>query len=195
MKNNSDEMIKNLEFMKTPLGKKSVLNQDEWNYVHSNSFKNVYGDWESKVKKDFLLSNNTVAELTGNEFSKIEGMSLTDQVEKYFSSFGNTVSSPFFGNVILGFLNEFDNGFFCLSVFGHFSLSRSGDFLLALTLLRCIVIKDLVSLWELSYIVMRFWSVIMNYYVSNLICIKKKIVYHHQMMKLKDKSAVLRSVQ
>ena len=101
MKNNSDEMIKNLECMKTPLGKKSVLNQDEWNYVHSNSFKNVYGDWESKVKKDFLLSNNTVAELTGNEFSKIEGMSLTDQVEKYFSSFGNTVSSPFFGNVIL----------------------------------------------------------------------------------------------
>lgn len=101
MKNNSDEMIKNLEFMKTPLGKKSVLNQDEWNYVHSNRFKNVYGDWESKVKKDFLLSNNTVAELTGNEFSKIEGMSLTDQVEKYFSSFGNTVSSPFFGNVIL----------------------------------------------------------------------------------------------
>lgn len=30
-------------------------------------------------------------------------------------------------------MNEFDNGFFRLSVFGHFSLSRSGDFLLALT--------------------------------------------------------------
>lgn len=85
----------------TPLGKKSELSEDEWNYAHSSDFKNLYGDWEQKIKQDFLLSEQTVAQLTGNEFSKKEGLSLTDQVEQYFNNINNKIESPFFGNVVL----------------------------------------------------------------------------------------------
>ena len=89
------------EWLKTPFGKPTELSEEEWYLAHTNDFKEKYGDWELKIKRDFLLSDNTVSTLTGDEFQKQENMSLTDQVEAYFNSIGNYVQSPFFGSVVL----------------------------------------------------------------------------------------------
>ena len=85
----------------TPLGKESELSEEEWNYAHSSNFINMYGDWELKIKQDFLLSDQTVVQLSGNEFSKKDGFTLTDQVEEYFNNINNNIESPFFGRVVL----------------------------------------------------------------------------------------------
>ncbi|MDR1226788.1 MAG: hypothetical protein LBK47_07825 [Prevotellaceae bacterium] len=51
-------------------------------------------------QKDFLLNAEPVARLTGNEFEKIEGKTLKEQVNEFFNSIGNGVISAF-GNVLL----------------------------------------------------------------------------------------------
>jgi hypothetical protein len=52
-------------------------------------------------QKKFLLSGNPVAVLSGNEFAKKEGMTLTQQVTAYYNSIGNKAASPVYGEVIL----------------------------------------------------------------------------------------------
>ena len=90
-----------IDFLKTPTGNKSELSENEWKFSHSSEFKKLYGDWEGKIKKDFLLNDDTVSKLTGDEFSRKEGFSLTEQVEQYFNEMNNSVESPFFGKVVL----------------------------------------------------------------------------------------------
>ena len=51
--------------------------------------------------KNFLLKGNPVITLTGNEFAKKEGYTLTQQVTEYYNSIGNTVISPDYGEIIL----------------------------------------------------------------------------------------------
>ena len=51
--------------------------------------------------KSFLLKGNPVIILTGNEFAKKEGYTLTQQVAEYYNSIGNIVISPDFGKVVL----------------------------------------------------------------------------------------------
>ena len=90
-----------IDFLKTPTGNKSELSENEWKFSHSSEFKKLYGDWEGKIKKDFLLNDDTVSKLTGDEFSRKEGFTLTEQVEQYFNEMNNSVESPFFGKVVL----------------------------------------------------------------------------------------------
>lgn len=99
--NDIQEMRKNIEALKTPFGQNSKLNYNEWSFARSDEFKKQFGDWESKIKKDYLLSKNYAIELTGDEFSRKEDMTLTEQVEEYFNNENNVVVSPFFGKVVL----------------------------------------------------------------------------------------------
>lgn len=95
------EMRKNIEALKTPFGQNSKLNYNEWSFARSDEFKKQFGDWESIQKKNFLLSNETVISLTGDEFPKKEGISLTEQVENFFQKNTDNIISPFFGKVSL----------------------------------------------------------------------------------------------
>lgn len=47
------------------------------------------------------MNGTPVASLTGNEFSRIESKTLTNQVEKYFNSIEGKAVSLLFGDVIL----------------------------------------------------------------------------------------------
>jgi hypothetical protein len=88
-------------FMKAPNGKDTNLNEEQWLHVRLKSFKKWFGDWENWFKKNFLLNGKPVATLTGEEFARVEGKSLTDQVEEYFNSIGNKAVSPLYGDVVL----------------------------------------------------------------------------------------------
>ena len=48
-----------------------------------------------------MLNGSPVSSLTGNEFQRVQGKTLTDQVEEYFDTIGNKATSPLFGDVIL----------------------------------------------------------------------------------------------
>lgn len=87
--------------MKAPNGKPTNLTERQWLQVRTKAFKEWFGDWEKNSKKNFLLKSSPVATLNGDEFSRVEGKSLTDQVEEYFKSIGNVAVSPFIGEVIL----------------------------------------------------------------------------------------------
>ena len=50
-------------------------------------------------QKEFLLSSKPVARLTGDEFSKIEGITLKEQITTFFNSIGNTAKYVF-GNIL-----------------------------------------------------------------------------------------------
>ena len=88
-------------FMKAPNGLPTKLNEKQWLQVRTDSFKKWFGDWETWFKKDFLLNNNTVSNLSGNEFERVDGKTLTEQVAEYFESIGGKAMSPIYGEVIL----------------------------------------------------------------------------------------------
>ncbi len=96
-----DEAKKNGTWMKTPNGNPTHLTEKQWAQVRTKSFKKWFGDWEAWFKKNFLLNGTPVANLTGNEFARLEGKTLTDQVAEYFDSIGNKALSPLYGDVIL----------------------------------------------------------------------------------------------
>ena len=52
-------------------------------------------------QKNFLLNSMPVSVLTGNEFAKKDGVTLTQQVTEYYNSIGNKASSPVYGEIIL----------------------------------------------------------------------------------------------
>lgn len=62
---------------------------------------NTQQDIELLRQKEFLLNGNSVAILTGDEFLKKEGITLTQQVVAYYHSIGNKAISPIYGDVIL----------------------------------------------------------------------------------------------
>lgn len=51
--------------------------------------------------KDYILHSCPVARLSGSEFTKQEGFTLTELVGKYFKMIGGIAISPQFGNVTL----------------------------------------------------------------------------------------------
>jgi len=53
------------------------------------------------VQRDFLLKGDPVVILTGNEFSKKEGFTLTQQVTEYYNSIGKIAISPDYGEIML----------------------------------------------------------------------------------------------
>ena len=52
-------------------------------------------------QKEFLLNGVPVSILTGNEFAKKDGITLTQQVAEYYNSIGNRALSPVYGEIIL----------------------------------------------------------------------------------------------
>ena len=52
-------------------------------------------------QKEFLLNSMPVVILTGNEFTRKEGVTLTQQVTDYYNSIGNKALSPVYGEIIL----------------------------------------------------------------------------------------------
>lgn len=52
-------------------------------------------------QKEFLLNSKPVAVLTGEEFTKKEGITLTQQVIEYYGTIGGKALSPVYGEVIL----------------------------------------------------------------------------------------------
>ena len=53
------------------------------------------------AQRDFLLKSEPVVILTGNEFSKKEGVTLTQQVSEYYDSIGKVAVSRDYGMIIL----------------------------------------------------------------------------------------------
>ncbi|MDR0829335.1 MAG: hypothetical protein LBN95_04380 [Prevotellaceae bacterium] len=51
--------------------------------------------------KNFLLNGTPVISLTGNEFAKKDGYTLTQQVTEYYGMLGNEAMSAVYGNIIL----------------------------------------------------------------------------------------------
>ena len=96
-----EKAINDGTFMKAPNGKPTNLTERQWLQVRTKAFKKWFGDWENLFKKNFLIQSNPVATLTGNEFSKVEGKTLTDQVSEYFTKIGGKAVSPIYGDVIL----------------------------------------------------------------------------------------------
>ena len=52
-------------------------------------------------QKEFLLNGLPVSVLMGNEFTKKDGVTLTQQVTDYYHSIGNKALSPVYGDIIL----------------------------------------------------------------------------------------------
>ena len=53
------------------------------------------------AQKDFLLNGIPVSVLSGNEFAKKDGLTLTQQVTDYFNLLGGKALSPVYGEIIL----------------------------------------------------------------------------------------------
>ncbi len=89
------------KWMKAPNGRDTNLTERQWLQVRTENFKRWFGDWEllSTIKE--IFNADPVAELTGNEFAKIEGESLVDRVVKYYDSIGGEVKREGLGSVIL----------------------------------------------------------------------------------------------
>ncbi|MDR1373182.1 MAG: hypothetical protein LBJ17_08750, partial [Dysgonamonadaceae bacterium] len=83
MKRIKETAVANGTFMKAPNGEKSRLNERQWLQVRTEAFKKWFGNWENSAKYDYLLSENWVKTLTGNEFQKDE-IPLTDKVTQYY---------------------------------------------------------------------------------------------------------------
>ena len=88
-------------YLKGLTGQNTNLDEHDWLLVRTNEFKDKYGDWDRYFKCQYLLKHPEVCFLSGNEFSPINGKTLTDQVEEYFIALGGKVISPFFGKVTL----------------------------------------------------------------------------------------------
>jgi len=52
-------------------------------------------------QREFLLKGKPVVILSGNEFTKKEGITLTQQVTEYYNSIGGIVTSPDYGEIML----------------------------------------------------------------------------------------------
>ena len=52
-------------------------------------------------QKEFLFNSKPVAVLTGDEFAKQKGITLTQQVTEYYAVIGGKALSPVYGEVIL----------------------------------------------------------------------------------------------
>ena len=110
-------------FLKGLIGKNTNLDERDWLLVRTNEFKDKYGDWERYFKCQYLLKHPEVCFLSGNEFSPINGKTLTDQVEEYFIALGGKVISPFFVSLVNFNKSYKFSTFFNISIF--FILSKS----------------------------------------------------------------------
>ena len=91
----------NYTYLKAPNGRPTKLRLEDWILVRTKAFKEKFGDWETAYKKRYLLYHEAVKQLSGNEFEKQAGKTLTEQVSEFFASIGGLAHSPLFGDVVL----------------------------------------------------------------------------------------------
>ena len=91
-------------WMKAPNGKPTNLTERQWVQVRTPAFKRWFGDWERNAEllaaRDFVLTGDNVAEISGTEFQRGE-RSLVDRVSEHFAAFGGEAVSPALGRVVL----------------------------------------------------------------------------------------------
>lgn len=88
-------------FMKAPNREPSNLTERQWLQVRTKNFKRWFGDWELSNLRDYLLGNDVVAKLNGNEFEK-DGIPLTEKVSEFYDKeYKGRVVRKDFGEVML----------------------------------------------------------------------------------------------
>ncbi|MDR0509541.1 MAG: hypothetical protein LBH06_00425 [Rikenellaceae bacterium] len=70
-------------YLKAPNGEPTRLTPEQWATVRTTAFKRWFGDWEKAAQADYLLGDQYVSTLTGNEFQKDE-TPLTDKVAAFY---------------------------------------------------------------------------------------------------------------
>lgn len=88
-------------YLKGLHGFPTQLTKEQWLWIRTDYYKDIYGDWENYYKCKFLLEGEPITLLTGKEFEPIKGKTLTEQVAEHYKDIGGIAHSPFFGEVIL----------------------------------------------------------------------------------------------
>lgn len=88
-------------YLKGPNGADTNLTPRQWVQVRTKAFKKWFGDWELAAIAEYLMSDDVVAILNGDEFAK-DGTPLTDKVVKYYADNHNgKVERDGLGEVLL----------------------------------------------------------------------------------------------
>ncbi len=86
---------------KAPNGKPSKLDDRQWKQVRTQAFKTMFGDWEKAAIAAYLLGDDVVARLTGNEFEK-DDMPITKRVAEYYDTkYAGRVERAGVGTILL----------------------------------------------------------------------------------------------
>ncbi len=88
-------------YLKAPNGEDTNLTPKQWAQVRTKAFKEWFGDWEKKSLANYLLGNDVVATLSGNEFVK-DGTPLSEKVTQYYiEHYNGKVEREGLGEVLL----------------------------------------------------------------------------------------------
>ena len=88
-------------YLKAPNGKKTNLSPKQWVDVRTKRFKAWFGDWELANLAEYLMSDDVVAILNGEEFVK-DGTPLTKKVSEFYEdNYNGKVERKGLGEVIL----------------------------------------------------------------------------------------------
>lgn len=88
-------------YLKAPNGADTNLTPHQWVQVRTKAFKDWFGDWELAAIAEYIMNDDVVAILNGDEFAK-DGTPLTDKVVKYYADNHNgKVERDGLGEVLL----------------------------------------------------------------------------------------------
>ncbi len=88
-------------WLKAPNGQPTNLSPKQWVDVRTKRFKEWFGDWELAELAEYLMNDDVVAILNGNEFTK-DGTPLTEKVTKFYNeNYNGKVTRKGLGEVIL----------------------------------------------------------------------------------------------
>lgn len=88
-------------YLKAPNGKDTNLTPEQWVNVRTKRFKAWFGDWELAEIAEYLMSDDVVAILSGEEFVK-DGIPLTKKVSEFYEdNYNGKVTRKGLGEVIL----------------------------------------------------------------------------------------------
>lgn len=71
-------------WLQAPNGQPTNLTPEQWVTVRTRRFKEWFGDWEKAAIANYLLGDNVVATLSGNEFAKND-IPLVEKVTQYYA--------------------------------------------------------------------------------------------------------------
>ncbi len=88
-------------YLLAPNGKPTYLTPKQWVQVRTKAFIEWFGDWELAELAEYLMGEDVVAILNGNEFAK-DGTLLTEKVTKFYEeNYNGKVERKGLGDVIL----------------------------------------------------------------------------------------------